>query len=60
MAFSVLADVFMGAGRGAGAAWALSQMNPSDATQLRMMNAVVTGALLNQQPAAYAAAESAM
>jgi hypothetical protein len=60
MAFSVLADVFMGGGSAASAVWALSQTNPDDARALRMANAVVAGVLWRQHPQAVAEAESAI
>ncbi len=60
MAFSVLADAFMGGGRAAGAVWALSQTNPNNARPLRMANAVVAGVLWHRQPEVLVAAESAI
>ncbi len=43
VALSVLADAFMSGGGGAGAAWALEQMEAGTGRDMRMMNAVVAG-----------------
>jgi hypothetical protein len=60
LAFSVLADAFMGGDRGEGAAWALEHLQPGLGRDLRTVNAVVAGLLLTRYAEAVAAAEAAI